>query len=598
MSKLSYELPTITISRDLVPQRGLYSTLMDTHRVMRKSYLEVAKAHNKVADKLARELVSVRDFGAVGDGVTDDTVAIQAALDTGRAVFIPSGMVCLVSGLTISVPGTELHGPGAIKLKDLSDVAVITVSANSVKIVGVEIDGNKINQSATINPPTTTAEAEGAGIHLTDGVSKCNIIDCYIHDTRQSGVGCWGNHSEIVVSRCRIDNVGFIGIRPSQDSGRLASRCVFSENVINSPGQDGIGVVAIADSVIKGNIISGHVVAGIALEANNQRLTVVGNTVLNGATGIQLNDCWDISVVGNVVRDCTGNGIVISGGPYTDNILVSANTVVNCGSSADAGINLSTSEITSYKNPRFSHIVVSGNTIKDSPRAGILLSSLGGVIITSNLIHNINTSGDAVTKRRMGGIVLRHYAHYNVVSDNVVLDDTGGNFKVGIYETQDSGQPSLNRIVNNQIRGFIYDILTTLHNTDQSHVERVNRYTSAPTAGNWQKGDIVYHAYPSAGGYIGWVCTTSGTFGSFSTTGTGTAGSYQITLASTAGLHDGMKLNITDGNGAGVDAQLAAIRVNHSTGVVDLNAPLGNSVTDTTVTLANPTFKQWGAITP
>src|SRR5574343_1405356 len=45
-----------------------------------------------VEDKLA-QIVSVKDFGAVGDGVTDDTAAIQAALDTasGKGLYFPSG---------------------------------------------------------------------------------------------------------------------------------------------------------------------------------------------------------------------------------------------------------------------------------------------------------------------------------------------------------------------------------------------------------------------------------------------------------------------------------------------------------------------------
>lgn len=43
------------------------------------------------------EIVSVKDFGAVGDGVTDDTSAIQKAIDTGRNVTFPDGEY-LVSG--------------------------------------------------------------------------------------------------------------------------------------------------------------------------------------------------------------------------------------------------------------------------------------------------------------------------------------------------------------------------------------------------------------------------------------------------------------------------------------------------------------------
>lgn len=38
-----------------------------------------------------RDFISVSDFGAVGDGVTDDTAAIQAALDLSGSIIIPDG---------------------------------------------------------------------------------------------------------------------------------------------------------------------------------------------------------------------------------------------------------------------------------------------------------------------------------------------------------------------------------------------------------------------------------------------------------------------------------------------------------------------------
>lgn len=52
------------------------------------------------------ELNSVKDFGAVGDGVTDDTVAIQAALDAGGLVYFPAGRYKVTAQLNATKPCT------------------------------------------------------------------------------------------------------------------------------------------------------------------------------------------------------------------------------------------------------------------------------------------------------------------------------------------------------------------------------------------------------------------------------------------------------------------------------------------------------------
>lgn len=42
---------------------------------------------------------------------------------------------------------------------------------------------------------------------------------------------------------------------------------------------------------------------------------------------------------------------------------------------------------------------------------------------------------------------------------------------------------------------------------------------AAPTTGSWLVGDIVYNTNPTAGGYVGWICVTAGTPGTWKTFG-------------------------------------------------------------------------------
>ena len=65
---------------------------------------------NEVSEELAiidskynnLDFVNVKDFGAIGDGVNDDTEAIQEAINTGKNVLIPEGVFLISRNLTIS----------------------------------------------------------------------------------------------------------------------------------------------------------------------------------------------------------------------------------------------------------------------------------------------------------------------------------------------------------------------------------------------------------------------------------------------------------------------------------------------------------------
>jgi hypothetical protein len=48
-----------------------------------------------------QDFVSVKDFGATGDGSTDDTAALQAALDSNQICYVPQGVYLITSSLIV-----------------------------------------------------------------------------------------------------------------------------------------------------------------------------------------------------------------------------------------------------------------------------------------------------------------------------------------------------------------------------------------------------------------------------------------------------------------------------------------------------------------
>lgn len=71
-----------------------------------------------VCDKLA-EVISVKDFGALGDGVADDAAAIQDAFDaaSGRAIFFPSGTYLCSQQITSSAQSVSFYGASVSSTK-------------------------------------------------------------------------------------------------------------------------------------------------------------------------------------------------------------------------------------------------------------------------------------------------------------------------------------------------------------------------------------------------------------------------------------------------------------------------------------------------
>lgn len=103
-------------------------------------YVPASGPPGRTVQAKLRDVVSVKDFGAVGDGTTDDTNALRAAIAYcesaeqygGRALYIPGGRYLITGALTLSKEFITIFGDGAwesqIYAVGLSTGALVTAS--------------------------------------------------------------------------------------------------------------------------------------------------------------------------------------------------------------------------------------------------------------------------------------------------------------------------------------------------------------------------------------------------------------------------------------------------------------------------------------
>jgi hypothetical protein len=114
--------------------------------------------------------VSVKDFGAIGNGVADDTAAIQAAINTGQPVYMPKGTYKITSPLyadndaiingagssyTIILKTTTTAGTGSNTFSTATDsyvknAIIICRHANDGYTYGVELSGVQLKSDGWI----------------------------------------------------------------------------------------------------------------------------------------------------------------------------------------------------------------------------------------------------------------------------------------------------------------------------------------------------------------------------------------------------------------------------------------------------------------
>lgn len=328
---------------------------------------------------------SVTDFRAAGDGVTDDSAAINAAISAaspGGVVFFPGGTFLLSSYLTLD-SGVTLRGLGrgvsVIKASSsLGATAMLRSSLSGgttdVAIEDLEFDGNKANR--------TSDHPSGHGVVLygTTGspCARVTVRDCFFHDFPGISVA-FQNTQGVTATGNEVKNGGRDGI----SCFYACTDVDISHNWIHGCLDDHIGVH---------NDTAG--------EGYPTRVSITGNRIGPSRT----KESWE---------SYNGSGIKVLGALYAtiaDNDIAEGFT---------AGITLGSSPVSDLK-----HVRVRGGVISDAGTHNSTTGAGQGIEITAGQedsntygIVDLEVSDVTIVNAKSHGVSVESLTSDNYIDD-------------------------------------------------------------------------------------------------------------------------------------------------------------------------------------
>jgi hypothetical protein len=382
-----------------------------------KYYQGSTGSANRPINLKLQDWVHVKDFGAVGDGSTDDTTAIQNALNASSAVYFggPNNSYKITAALTVNANqvifaefakvqqytnNTQMFNIGSnsnVTITGINAVGVGTdfIDSDSSLAVGVYTTGTTATNIFVFNNKFTNFSYTAVRfVGVTNGFANNNIIVGPGSSVLTPGTSyrCYGLLAD---TACSIINFSQNQISKTAQGITLnyASNVIVDGNQVNNIiSQHGIYCGNNSYNIIlSNNIINSPYYIGIKCQtsdtsatSNNQNITIVDNVINNaGDQGIFVGNADGATSRTKKVENITitGNSVRYSGG-YNINI----NNASNC--------------------------VVSSNVLENSSQGGIILQSSAYVTIEGNHVLNAFWSG-----------ILDGYSNTNVnVTNNKIVD--------------------------------------------------------------------------------------------------------------------------------------------------------------------------------
>lgn len=469
---------------------------------------------NKLTD-----LISVKDFGAIGDGVANDAAALQAALTAGagHTVYFPSGTYLTNATLTIPADTTVMGDGYSSVVRQTARERNVFEPGNNCTIKSLRLRGD-----GTISGGVSFERNNGIYIAARRNVK---VLECFLHGFEFNGIYL-NDADNILVMGCYIwgnanSNSSSADILAYGVSGG-SSRINITKNFCFSNNSQGIYVDALgadSDLLIEGNVcvpLDPSTWAEVALGSLVRRHGIIvgylggsgGRYVVSNnlcrrsrQTGIYYQgaafpaDC--VQIIGN---QCTSNGINpfnvdLAAGIFVatqgDGDIIANNTVEDFSGVAElvsGGIVLSVS--VGAVSP-FAHTMVSNNVVRASGAHGILLTNYAfNVQVAGNLIiapafsgiawfptagvgntgqHTIrgNRIERATTARPGMEFDFQASTHPLFVTENYLLGEDFTAVSANNVGIKWSGNPTIH-ILNNQIRNFYHGVYQSAYLTGRA----------------------------------------------------------------------------------------------------------------------------------